>query len=218
MSDQVSRRWVLYSAPVLAVAAGVAPVAAQVRGQTWATRAYIHYDRTAAPWLIKRFIDPDAVFVFVGWGQEEAAPKDAIRFALPGGDLSTHDDAGTTFEKLIRRYKVTDPAVAAMSRTIAAGVNWALKGMRPKAGDKYEEMAYGLLPLADGTMIVTQTDEENLALWMRNYDAIYAKIRTDLLMEERGLTLPPPNGRGNEPKTLFLRDLLKSAPKTPVGG
>ena len=51
----------------------------------WVTRSYVHLDRVASPWLIKRFIDKDAIFVFAPYGEEHFRPKDATAFAIPGG-------------------------------------------------------------------------------------------------------------------------------------
>ena len=61
----------------------------------WVTRDFVHLDRVASPWLIKRFVDRDAEFVFVPWLEEDARPPDAVPLALPGGELSAHDAAGT---------------------------------------------------------------------------------------------------------------------------
>ena len=58
----------------------------------WVTRDYVHLDRVACPWLIKRFIDKEAEFVFVPWGEESKRPADAIPFALPGAELGPHDE------------------------------------------------------------------------------------------------------------------------------
>ena len=69
----------------------------------WVTRDFVHLYRVASPWLIQRFVDPEAQFVFVPLGQEDTRPSDAIPFGLPGVELSSHDEHGTTFEKIIRR-------------------------------------------------------------------------------------------------------------------
>lgn len=53
----------------------------------WVTRDYVHLDRVASPWLITRFVDPQAEFVFVPWGAEDQRAADAIPLALPGAEL-----------------------------------------------------------------------------------------------------------------------------------
>lgn len=209
-----NRRWVIWCGSALAAAAALPGNAAEMN-KTWATRDYLHFDRTASPWLIKRFIDRQARFIFLPWDKLDEVPKDAIRFAMPGADLGPHDKAGTTFEKLKAKYELRDPALDAMARVIAAGVDFVLHGVRPPAGDKYGEMAYGLMALSDGMMLVNKTDEENLELALRNWDAIYATIKANLLVEAKGLSIPPPNGQGPRPKTLFLRGVL-AASDSPV--
>jgi hypothetical protein len=79
----------------------------------WATRAGIHIDRAACAWLIRRFVDPDAAFVFVTDPAE--VPADATGFDMRGVDLSHHtgpdgaDDC--SFETILRRYDLTDPVL-----------------------------------------------------------------------------------------------------------
>lgn len=214
MTEPLSRRWIIQCGS-LAIsaglgAAGAGSASAAEHGRTWVTRAYVHFDRTASPWLIKRFIDPDATFVFVEWGHEDQAPKDAIPFALPGAKLAPHDDQKTTFQRLVDDYGLHDEALDAMARIIAAGVNYVLHGVRPAAGDKYAELAYGILALSDGMLLVSDSDAEILTRAFVNYDALYATIRADILVREHALTIPPPNGQGPGPKTKFLRQLLKS--------
>jgi hypothetical protein len=79
----------------------------------WATRAGVHIDRAACAWLIRRFIDPDAQFVFVTDSGE--VPADATGFDMRGVDLSHHigpdgaDDC--SFETILRRYDLGDPVL-----------------------------------------------------------------------------------------------------------
>lgn len=74
----------------------------------WATRRSVHIDRAACAWLIRRMIDPDAVFVFVD--EPEEVPADAIAFDMRGVDLS-HHDGDCTFETILHRYELTDPVL-----------------------------------------------------------------------------------------------------------
>jgi hypothetical protein len=79
----------------------------------WATRAGVHIDRAACAWLIRRFIDPDAVFVFVT--DPADTPVDATGFDMRGVDLSHHtgpDGAvDCSFETILRRYDLSDPVL-----------------------------------------------------------------------------------------------------------
>jgi len=79
----------------------------------WATRRGVHIDRAACAWLIRRFLDPDAQFVFVT--DPAHTPPDATGFDMRGIDLSHHTgDDGTadcTFETILRRHDLTDPVL-----------------------------------------------------------------------------------------------------------
>ena len=74
----------------------------------WATRASVHIDRAACAWLIRRFIDPDAVFVFVA--DPDEVPADATAFDVRGVELS-HHGGDCSFETILRRYDLSDPVL-----------------------------------------------------------------------------------------------------------
>jgi hypothetical protein len=74
----------------------------------WVTRAGVHIDRAACAWLIRRFIDPQAQFVFVADPAE--VPAEAAAFDIRGADLS-HHGADCSFETILRRYELTDPVL-----------------------------------------------------------------------------------------------------------
>jgi hypothetical protein len=74
----------------------------------WATRATIHIDRAACAWLIRRDVDRDAEFVFVGDPAE--VPEDATPFDMRGARLS-HHRGDCSFETILRRYDLTDPVL-----------------------------------------------------------------------------------------------------------
>lgn len=74
----------------------------------WATRAGIHIDRAGCAWLIRRYVDAEAEFVFVHDGQ--SVPADATPFDMPGVDLS-HHGSDCTFETILRRYELDDPVL-----------------------------------------------------------------------------------------------------------
>ena len=81
----------------------------------WATRAGCKVDRAACAWLIQRFIDPDAEFVFVTDPSE--VPVDATAFEIPGAELAHHDGA-CTFEVMIRRFDLNEPGLAAIAKIV----------------------------------------------------------------------------------------------------
>ena len=72
-------------------------------------------DHAACAWLIRRFIDADAAFVFVR--DPSDVPADATAFDIPGAELS-HHDGDCTFEVMLRRYGLTDPALATIGRIV----------------------------------------------------------------------------------------------------
>ena len=74
----------------------------------WATRQGVHIDRAACAWLIRRYVDPNATFVFVA--DPADVPLDATPFDMPGVDLS-HHGPDCTFETLLRRHDLTDPVL-----------------------------------------------------------------------------------------------------------
>jgi hypothetical protein len=86
----------------------------------WGTRAGIHIDRAACAWLIRRFVDPAAEFVFVADPGE--VPPDVIGFDMRGVELSHHtgpDGAvDCSFETILRRYDLTDPVLWHIARTV----------------------------------------------------------------------------------------------------
>ena len=81
----------------------------------WATRAGVHVDRAACTWLLRRFIDTDAEFVFVE--DRDDVPADAIGFDMRGTDLS-HHDGDCTFETMLRRYELDDPVLWDVARIV----------------------------------------------------------------------------------------------------
>ena len=81
----------------------------------WVTRAGMHVDRTACAWLIRRYIDPDAEFVFVI--DPDRLPDDATPFDIAGQPFS-HHDGDCTFEVLLRHYGLSDPALARLGRIV----------------------------------------------------------------------------------------------------
>jgi hypothetical protein len=125
----------------------------------WATRQRIHIDRAASAWLIRRFIDPAAVFLFVAEPSE--VPGDATPFDMRDVDLS-HHGPDCTFETLLRRYDLDDPALWRLAQVVheadvddgrfdapeAPGFDVALRGLSMVATD--DEVLVLTGPLFDG--------------------------------------------------------------------
>jgi len=81
----------------------------------WATRAGCHVDRAGCAWLIRRFVDPDAVFVFVD--DPDEVPVNATAFDMPGVERSHHGD-DCTFETVLRRYDLDDPVLWELAKIV----------------------------------------------------------------------------------------------------
>jgi hypothetical protein len=127
----------------------------------WATRAGIHVDRTACAWLIRRFIDEGAEFVFVD--DPDEVPADATPFDMRGVALS-HRGGDCTFETLLRRYKLDDSALWEIARIVHEA---DLEDERYDAPE-----ARGLDVLLRGLSMV-RSDEEVIELTGALYDGLY---------------------------------------------
>ena len=88
----------------------------KLRGRTWVTRRGVQVDRIASAWLIRRFIDPRARFRFVD-PHADAVRAGEIRFDMAGGEF-THEEDRCTFETLVRRCEVRDPAVGRIAQIV----------------------------------------------------------------------------------------------------
>ena len=128
----------------------------------WATRAGIHVDRTACAWLIRRFIDPECVFVFVH--DPDEVPDDATPFDIRGAELS-HRGGECTFETMLARYGLDDPALREIARIVHEA---DLDDERYDAPE-----ARGLDVILRGLSLVAESDEQMLALSGPIYDGLY---------------------------------------------
>jgi hypothetical protein len=172
----------------------------------WVTREYVHLDRVASPWLIKRFVDPQAEFVFVPWLYEDRRPADAVPFALPGAELGPHDAAGTTFEKIAAKYHLDEPAIGRMGRVIRAGVEFVLDGKRPEPDNVDGQTAVGLVTFAEGMWLTHGSDHAILEASFVVYDALYANFRMQFIVESEAFVVPGhADGRGPSAQVEFLR-------------
>ena len=137
----------------------------------WITRSHVHVDRVACPWLIARFVDSHAEFLFVPKNQvEEVAKRDgAIPFDIPGAELGHHGDS-CSFDAIINKYNLTDKALLRMARIINAADTDKLDA---------DPLAAGLEAIAVGYSLRFPDDHENLAHQFEVYDALYAWCRLE---------------------------------------
>jgi hypothetical protein len=136
----------------------------------WVTRSHVHIDRVACPWLIRRFVDNEAEFLFVPLGEVKAvaAQTGAIPFDAADVELG-HHEGRCSFESIVLKYQLKDPALARLARIVhAADVAQDI--------DK-EPVARGLEAIAVGFSLRHPDDEENLEYQFEVYDALYAWCR-----------------------------------------
>ncbi|MES2056415.1 MAG: sulfurtransferase/chromate resistance protein [Pseudomonadota bacterium] len=141
------------------------------RGRTiWVTRARPKVDRIACPWLIRRFVDPDAVFLFV---TPSEVPGVAERFSATPFDIEgvrwSHDGDRCTFDVMVETFGLgTLPALAHLA-TIVRGADTARPDIVPEAA--------GLLAMSLGLSRMYADDLEQLDAGMLMYDALYRWCR-----------------------------------------
>jgi hypothetical protein len=139
----------------------------------WVTRAGAKVDRIACPWLIRRFVDPQAEFLFVPADQVEAVARreGATPFDVPGARLG-HRGQESSFDAIVREYGIEDPAVLAMAKIVRAADVKSQAHVAPEGA--------GLIAIADGFRRISKDDHENLARQSWVYDAIYASLQARL--------------------------------------
>ena len=132
----------------------------------WVTRERPKTDRIACPWLIKKFIDPDAEIFYVPRDKvlEVAEREGAISFDAPGAKY-THRDGKCTFEVLIEEYNLKDPALLELAK-IVHGADVRDERTTPQSP--------GLRAIGEGFLHVIEDDYENLRIQSYIYDALYA--------------------------------------------
>jgi hypothetical protein len=121
----------------------------------WVTWEYIGVDRMACAWLIKRFIDPNAEFIFIPAGHKPF-PEGAEPFDIPGVRFS-HHRSHCTFYSLLKEYKLKDPVLVRIAQIVdeadviqeaavepdAPGLDLACRALRRNSIDDYEAIQHG---------------------------------------------------------------------------
>jgi hypothetical protein len=139
----------------------------------WVTRAGCHIDRAACAWLIRRFIDPEARFVFVD--DPDEIPVEATPFDVAGVPLS-HHGGDCSFETFLARYGLGDPALREIARIVHEA---------DLADERFDAPeAPGLDVLIRGLGLV-HGDAELIAITDRLFDGLYAYLRQALALGRR---------------------------------
>jgi hypothetical protein len=138
----------------------------------WVTRERPKVDRIACPWLIKRFVDPAAEFLYAPANQvsEVAEREGATAYDVPNAELGHHGDE-CSFDAIIRKYNLAanDAALARLA-LIVRGADTQQRDLTPESR--------GLLAIAQGFSEAYADDHQQLAAELPVYDALYAWCRT----------------------------------------
>jgi len=142
----------------------------------WVTREFVHVDRTACPWLIKKFVDPKAEFIFVPVEKiDEIVKKEkAIPYDAPGVELGHHGDR-CSFDSIIEKHKIKDPVVLELAKIVRAADT-----DKPETAPE----AAGLEAVMTGISIAAKDDYEAIEEARPVYDALYINCKLRLIREK----------------------------------
>jgi hypothetical protein len=132
----------------------------------WVTRAHCHIDRTASAWLIRRFVDPEATFEFVE--DPGDLPEGATPFDIAGAEYGHHGDR-CTFETILDRHGLTDPALARLGEIVHEA------DVEDERYDAPEAPGLNLVIRGLGRVL---PDPELLVVTDQVFDAVYAELRS----------------------------------------
>ncbi|MDE1821499.1 MAG: chromate resistance protein [Euryarchaeota archaeon] len=145
----------------------------------WVTREKARVDRIACPWVIRKFVDREAEFLYVPKDKvlEVAKKQGATPFDTPGAELFHYEENGksfVSFDAVIRKYKLTDPALLELAKIVRVA----------DGGSGEDAEAAGLEAAATGFRLIAKDDHENQRLQFPLYDALYAYCKWKV--EEKG--------------------------------
>lgn len=132
----------------------------------WITRERPKIDRLASPWLIQKFVDSDAEFIYVPFDKviEEAGKLNAIPFDIPEVEYTHYEDQ-CTFDYIVKKHKIDDPAIAVISKIV--------RGADTDRHDIANESA-GLWAISAGLAYNITDDAKLLEMGMVIYDGLYS--------------------------------------------
>ncbi len=135
----------------------------------WITREKVKVDRVACPWLIKKFIDRDAEFVFVPASQvaAKAVELGATPFDIQGCELGHHGE-DVSFNSILKKYGLTDPALTLLGEVVRAADSHPATPHPAGEGLRWVASGFSALGLSDGEIL----EREFIV-----YDALYAECR-----------------------------------------
>ena len=171
----------------------------------WITRERPKIDRIACPWLIRKFVDPEAEFIYVPFNEVLAKAEElkAIPFDIPNVEY-THYNEECTFDFIVKKHKITDPAILILAKIV--------RGADTDQHELAKESA-GLWAISAGLSHNITNDAELLASGMIIYDALYSWATH--LYKQNHLQNSPFESLLHEVYNKFLSD-KKSNKKTPA--
>ncbi|MRX69963.1 hypothetical protein SAMN06265349_101109 [Flavobacterium resistens] len=171
----------------------------------WITRERPKIDRIACPWLIRKFVDAEAEFIYVPFNivLQKAKELNAIPFDIPDVEFTHYEDQ-STFDYIIKKYEIDDPAIS-----IIAGI---VRGADTDRHDIAKESA-GLWAISAGLSYNITDDYKLLETGMILYDALYSWATH--LYKQNHLQNSPFENLLHEVYNKFLKD-KKSSAKTPT--
>lgn len=145
-----------------------APTAPDMKGRVWVTRKGIHVDRIACSWLIRRFIDPNAIIRFVPGKGYEPKPGE-LRFDMFEGEI-THEGDRCSFEVLLTRAGLSEPALQAISEIV--------HDIDLKDSKFGRDETTGIASLISGVCTANPQDEERLTQGAAVFDNLYQYFKS----------------------------------------
>ncbi len=171
----------------------------------WITRERPKIDRIACPWLIKKFVDKDAKFIYVPFNEviEKAKELNAIPFDIPDVEFTHYNDQ-CTFDYFVKKYKITDPAISIIATIV--------RGADTDQHDISKEAA-GLWAISAGLAYNITDDYELLKTGMLIYDALYSWAT--YLYKQKHLQNSPFENLLHDVYTKFLKSKKTNKKKVP---
>lgn len=172
----------------------------------WITRERPKIDRIASPWLIKKFVDKEAEFIYVPFSEvlDKAKELDAIPFDIPNVEY-THYEEKSTFDYIIKKYEIKDPAILIIADIV--------RGADTDRHDLAKEAA-GLWAISAGLSYNITDDYKLLESGMVIYDALYSWATH--LYQQKHLQNSPFENMLHEVYLKFLKEKKTSKKKTPT--
>lgn len=133
----------------------------------WITRERVKVDRVACPWLIKKFIDPEAEFIFLPQSTDWAAVKDGIVYDVPNCELGHHGE-DVSFNSILKKYGLADPALALLGEIVRAADSHPSNPHPAGEGLRWIAHGFSALGLSDAAIL-----EREFVV----YDALYAECQ-----------------------------------------